>query len=111
MAYLVQITKRAAHDIEDIYNYIAENDSTAAAEHVLDQFDTAIKSLQEFPERGSFPAELLAAGKRNYRQISFKPYRFIYRIMGMKVEIVVVVDGRRDLRTLLAKRQLLSKSE
>lgn len=59
-----------------------------------------------FPERDAYPKELIALGIRDYRQISFKPYRVIYRVIGQKVYIYVIADGRRDMQSLLARRLL-----
>jgi toxin ParE1/3/4 len=42
----------------------------------------------------------------DYRQISFKPYRIIYRIADRHVIVYLIADGRRDMRTLLARRLL-----
>ena len=60
------------------------------------------------PERGSHPKELLELGIREYRQMFFKPYRLIYRVTGGKVYVHLVVDGRRDMQTLLSRRLLES---
>ncbi|MFZ0134268.1 MAG: hypothetical protein WAK95_17140 [Desulfobacterales bacterium] len=47
--------------------------------------------------------ELLAVGLREYREIVFKPYRIIYRVMAKNVYVMVIADGRRDLHTLLQR--------
>lgn len=60
--------------------------------------------MAENPERGSRPKELLALGIREYRQVFFKPYRAIYRVIGRRVYVYLVADGRRDMQTLLARR-------
>ena len=66
------------------------------------------KTWPPFPERGSHPKELLRLGIRDYRQTYFKPYRVIYRVVGQRVYVYLIVDGRRDLQTLLARRLLES---
>jgi toxin ParE1/3/4 len=66
----------------------------------------AAEGLATLPERGSRPRELLALGIHEYRQVFFKPYRLIYRIIGQQVFIVLIADGRRDMQTLLARRLL-----
>ncbi len=66
----------------------------------------AAESLATFPERGSYPPELSALGIREYRQAFFKPYRVIYRVIGKQVIIYVITDGRRDMKSLLARRLL-----
>ena len=41
-----------------------------------------------------------------YREIFFKPYRIIYRVMEDNVHVLVIADGRRDMQTLLQRRLL-----
>jgi toxin ParE1/3/4 len=62
--------------------------------------------LSEFPERGAYPKELLALGIREYREVFFKPYRIIYRVMDKNVYVLLIVDGRRDMQSLLQRRLL-----
>ena len=106
MSYKVLLTHSAERDLEAIYDYIAENDSQANANHVLDKLMELAESLATFPERGSYPKELLALGIREYRQAHFKPYRLIYRISGKQVIVYLIADGRRDMQTLLTRRML-----
>lgn len=106
MRYEVLLTEGAERDLEAIYDYIAESDSPANAGYVLDQLLGVAESLATFPERGSYPRELLALGIQEYRQAFFKPYRLIYRIIGQQVFVVLMMDGRRDMQALLARRLL-----
>jgi toxin ParE1/3/4 len=46
---------------------------------------------------------LLDLGIKDYRQVLFKPYRLIYRVMGHDVVVFVIADGLRDLQSLLAR--------
>ncbi|MDP2810811.1 MAG: type II toxin-antitoxin system RelE/ParE family toxin [Rhodocyclaceae bacterium] len=104
--YEVLLTRDAEHDLEELVDCIAGHDSPAAATHVLDRVEKSIAGLCSFPERGSFPKELLALGIRDYRQVFFKPYRLIYRTVGLRVCIYLIVDGRRDMQALLSRRLL-----
>lgn len=104
--YEVLLTEGAEQDLESIYDYIAEFDSKASADYVLDRLLEVVESLTAFPERGAYPKELVALGIRDYRQSAFKPYRVIYRVMGQKVYIYMIADGRRDMQSLLARRLL-----
>jgi toxin ParE1/3/4 len=58
------------------------------------------------PARGSYPRELLDLGIKEYRQVFFKPYRLIYRVVARDVIVFVIADGRRDMQSLLARRLL-----
>jgi toxin ParE1/3/4 len=102
----VLFTRGAEQDLGSIYDYIAEYDCKANAEYVLDRLLKVVASLSAFPERGAYPKELIALGIRDYRQTAFKPYRVIYRVMGQKVYIYLIADGRRDMQSLLARRLL-----
>ena len=104
MRFDVLLTEHAERDLEQLHDYIAEHDTPGNAARVLDRIEKALEGLSTFPERGSHPKELLALGIRDYRQIFFKPYRMIYRIMERRVYVYLIVDGRRDMQTLLARR-------
>jgi toxin ParE1/3/4 len=104
MRYEVLLTGHAERDLEEIYDYIAEHDTPGNATHVLNRIEKALRSLSNYPERGSHPKELLALGIRDYRQTFFKPYRLIYRIVEQRVYVYLIVDGRREMQALLARR-------
>ncbi len=106
MTYLINILEEAEHDIEDIYYYVAYNDSKANAESLIDQLETACLSLENFPERGKSPQELIELGLTEYLQIICFSYRIIYQIESQQVYIYAVLDGRRDMTTLLETRVL-----
>jgi toxin ParE1/3/4 len=73
---------------------------------VLDQLMQVVQSLSRFPERGSYPKELVSLGIKEYRQTAFKPYRVIYRVLGKQVVTYLIADGRRDMQSVLALRLL-----
>ena len=66
----------------------------------------AAEVLAELADRGAHTPELLALGIRDFRQTGFKPYQVIYRVGGDQVVIHLIVDGRRDLPSLLGRRLL-----
>jgi toxin ParE1/3/4 len=106
MRFEVLLTEDAGSDLEELYDYIAEHDAPSKADYVLDRIERVMETLAAFPERGSFPKELLALGIREYRQTFFKPYRVIYRVVGERVYVYLIVDGRRDMQALLQRRLL-----
>jgi len=106
MAFRVFLTDDASRDLENLYDYIESHDASGKADYVLEEIEKAFSSLSENPKRGAYPKELLAVGLREYREIFFKPYRIIYRVMAKKVYVMVISDGRRDMQTLLQWRLL-----
>lgn len=104
--YEVVLTADAAQDLRDLYDYIAEHDAPLKADQWLSRIETTLESLASFPERGAYTKELAAIGMREYRETYFKPYRLIYRVVGKRVHVYLIVDGRRDMQTLLQRRLL-----
>ena len=106
MMYRVLLTDDAVRDLDELYDYIESRDVPGKANYVLDQLEHAFSSLSENPKRGTYPMELLAVGIREYREVFFKPYRIIYRVVAENVYVMVIADGRRDMQTLLQRRLL-----
>jgi len=106
VAFTVLLTEDAAIDLEDIHSHISEHDSPQKADYVLDQIESKFVSLSKMPERDVYTKELITLGIRDYREIFFKPYRIIYRVVGKNVYVYLIVDGRRDMQTLLQRRLL-----
>lgn len=104
MPFRVSVTEDAERDLEEIGEYIAENDSSGKAVYVLGKLQKTIEGLSNFPKRGSFSKELLDLGIRDFREVYFKPYRVVYKMAGDSVYVLLVADGRRDMRALLTQR-------
>lgn len=106
MSLPIFLTNDASYDLEDLYGYIELHDTPQKADYVLNQIENAFSSLSENSERGTYPKELSAIGIREYREIFFKPYRIIYRVMSENVYVMMIADGRRDMQALLQRRFL-----
>lgn len=104
MKYQILVIQEAEDDIFELYKYILEHDSRERASHVYEKLKEKIENLKGFPERGHHPPELERIGITGYLEIHFKPYRIIYEIDGRQIFIHAVVDGRRDLQSLLERR-------
>ena len=104
--YRVRIVQEAEADLAELVDYLARNDSIGRADHVLDKLLTVCERLEQNPERGHFLPELRSLGIKSYREVHFKPYRVIYEVIGREVFILLIVDGRRSLQTVLERRLL-----
>ena len=107
--YAVKLTAGAEADLDEIVQYVAERDSPMKAAALLDKIVTTAEGLAVEPHRHAWPRELSDLGIREFRQTYFKPYRLIYTVTETprrEVFIVVIADGRRDMRALLERRLL-----
>ena len=106
MSFEVFLVEDAERDIEDIHRYIARHDTIDQADRVVDALERLCATLAELPDRGNVPKELRGLGITEYREVHHKPYRILYRVIGRRVIVHCVVDGRRDMQSLLQRRLL-----
>lgn len=106
MAFEVIWLASAERDLNEIADYEAANDSPARAEHVIEKLLAVTGALASHPNAGAHVKEIESVASDAYRQVFFKPYRVIYRVIGKKVFVYLVADGRRDIVALLSRRLL-----
>lgn len=109
--YTVSITAGAEADLDEIVEYVAAHDSPLKAAALLERVLAVAEGLAIEPHRHPWPRELSDLGIRSYRQTWYKPYRLIYTVSDPpkhEVFILLIADGRRDMRTLLERRLLRS---
>lgn len=102
----VLVTAAAARDIADIHAYVAKQDGDRRASQLLDRIEAVLGKLAKLPLRGNHPKELAALGIHDYRETRVKPYRVTDRVIEDSVYVLLVVDGGRDMQSLLARRLL-----
>jgi len=102
-SFRVQWAEAAVRDLEELIGYIAA-DSPVNAERVLNKLEKRARGLESAPDRGRVVPELAHFGIRNWRELIVKPYRIIFRIEEDTVNVLAVVDGRRELQDLLLER-------
>ena len=104
--YRVRVIEDAENDLLDIYAYIATHDSVEKGLNVVDKLEALCHTLAELPLRGHIPKELVRVGVGNYLEVHFKPYHVIYEVRSRDVVVHCILDGRRDLQSLLERRLL-----
>lgn len=100
MAQLVW-TEPALFDLDQIAEYIALDDPTAASNYVQKVFDR-VKRIAIYPNSGKRPAELL---RTPYREIVVPPCRIFYRVEADTAFILHVMRSERLLHPFLLERR------
>ena len=91
--YRVLILPHAARDLESIYEYIAGSLSARdAAEKIMLEFEDAITSLEEMPNRGAM-RKIGVYKDKGYRQLFVGNYAVIYRVDNER-HMVLIVTAR-----------------
>ena len=92
---IVQRTAQADEDLIDIWVYIAQ-DNSAAADHLLDEFEKKFALLAGQPRLGAARSDI-APGLRHFPAGN---YLILYRETDDGIEVVRVVHGARWLSNL-----------
>jgi toxin ParE1/3/4 len=93
--YNVEITPVAERDVEEIWNYIADNSPENATAFIL-RLEDQIETLEQLPERCPLIPENEQLGT-SYRHLLHGAYRTIFRISGKTVYILRIIHGARLL--------------
>ena len=101
--YHVKITQGAEKDLDEIIEYIAQNNPRTAMQ-IMEQIIEKIKTLDHFPFRGGYVPELLARNIKDYRQISENPWKIYYKVDGNVVNVLSIIDSRRNLKDVLINK-------
>ncbi len=104
MKYEVFLSTDAERDVLDICSFLEDKVTSVRTDDLFDGLKNTLLSLEEFPERGHYTPELEKIHVRDYREIHFRIYRIIYRIIGQNIYIHAVLDGRRNLADILFER-------
>ena len=96
----IRWTRTARRDLDIVIDYIAE-DSIENALVVLDRLQARAESLTTAAERRRVVPELRAVDLYQYRELIEPPWRIVYRIESESVLVLGVLDGRRNLKSLL----------
>ena len=97
--YSVEYLPIAINDLEDIFNYIAEDDPSSASAF-LNEIDVAILHLEEFPEMGLIP-KVRRLMNKGYRMLIINEYLVFYVLIGNIVEIRRIISSKRNYVSLL----------
>ena len=95
----VRFTRKAEHDIEEIWTFIAQDSADEATRFII-QLDKHIDTLERFPARCPLipENELL---RSSYRHLIHGKYRIIIRASGKTVWVVRIVHGARLLEAAM----------
>lgn len=99
-------TETAIRDLEEIVDFVEEQDAPMAAQRIFDSIAKSSRALDLTPLRGRIVPELARFEIRIYRELIIPPYRMIYRVSADSVLVVGVFDSRRNLEDILLARFL-----
>jgi len=103
--YTVNMTQNAENDLNEIIMFISQNNPQTALK-IMEKIQARINTLDHSPNRGSYVPELLARNIKEYRQITEQPWKIIYKVDNETVNILAIIDSRRNLQDILIRKLL-----
>jgi len=101
--FTINVNRTAKNDSRDIIKYISKNNPGNAL-NVLKRIEDRIRALERFPEKGGYVPELLKHNIKDYRQLIEPPWRIIYKIENETVNILLIIDSRRNTQDILVEK-------
>jgi toxin ParE1/3/4 len=99
----VRWARAASLDLIEIVEFI-KGDRPEAARKLGHSFLTVASRLRRNPRQGKVVPELLEKGVADYRQLIVSSYRLLYTIRTEFIDVVAVIDGRRDVQNSVLQR-------
>ncbi|MDY6902884.1 MAG: type II toxin-antitoxin system RelE/ParE family toxin [Cyanobacteriota bacterium] len=90
----------ATEDLKGIASYFATN-NVEAGEQFFNKFDRRCEQLINFPNMGRSYAEI----RPNLRGLLLDGYIIFYRVFDSGIEILRVVNARRDLPSIFEEQE------
>lgn len=90
----------ATEDLKGIANYFATN-NVEAGEQFFNKFDRRCEQLINFPNMGRSYAEI----RPNLRGLPLDGYIIFYRVFDSGIEILRVLNARRDLPSIFEEQE------
>jgi plasmid stabilization system protein ParE len=97
------LTRNAIDDLDEIWNYIAQDDRDAA-NRVESAIFAALATLARHPLIGSKRSELTPLLVRFWPIAKFPNFIVVYRPETRPLEIIAVLHGKREIARLLEGR-------
>jgi toxin ParE1/3/4 len=100
VSYDFVLTPDAADDLVAIWEYLADEDNEATADHVIRRLYAEFQKLSEMPGMGHYREDLL---DRRHRFWNVWSYVIAYRWQGRPLPIISVIHGARNLDAFFAR--------
>ena len=99
----VIVTRFAEDDLNEITDYYFSLNQNYV-EKIISEFEENVMSLSAHPKSGRIIPELEKQGIFQYRELIQGYYRIVYEIIGEKVMILSIIDGRRNFEDVIISK-------
>ena len=99
----------ASDDLIEIITYIRDKSGKKIATEIYQRIINHVEKIDILPKGGRIVPELISIGVLDIREIIETPWRIFYRILTDEIQIISVIDGRRNIEEILYKKVIDGK--
>ena len=104
-------SKDAGDELFDIISYIKYNTGKITAEKIYFKINKEIEKVSENAAGRRISPMLRNFGINNIHQINVSPWAIFYKVENENIEIISIIDQRRNLEEILYKKVMDRKIE
>ena len=97
-------SKDAGDELAEIVSYIKYNTGKMTAEKIYTKIIKEVDKISENPEGRRIAPILRELGINYIHQINISPWTVFYKVENKKMEIISIIDGRRNSEEILYKK-------
>jgi len=104
MTYSVVWSIDATDEVLDIVAFQKEKYGSRKALEVYNRLHERVLATKSLPESGRVVPELTALGVTDIRELIESPWRILYEVTENRIEVISVIDGRRNFEEILYRK-------
>ena len=102
-------SKDAGDELFEIISFIKYNTGRITAKNIYEKINKEIKKASKNAAGRRIAPILLKLGKKNIHQFNINPWAIFYKVENNRMEIVSIIDQRRNLEEILYKKIIEGK--
>ena len=99
----------AQEDLKELRRYVIGSFGPQSWKNSYAKIKQSVELIQEHPQAGHVPDELMRLSLGSYRQVISGVNRIIYEVRAQTIYVHVICDSRMDLASLLTRRLLRNR--
>jgi toxin ParE1/3/4 len=102
-------SKDAGDELFEIISFIKYNTGKIAARNIYEKINNEIKKISKNAAGRRIAPLLLKLGKKDIHQFNINPWAVFYKAENSRIEIISIIDQRRNLEDILYQRLIGGK--
>ena len=104
MVYSIVWSTDATDEVLEIVAFQKEKYGARKALEIYNKLHEKVVATKSVPESGRVVPELTALGITEIRELIENPWRILYQVADNRIDVISVIDGRRNFEEILYRK-------